>query len=119
KWVINMGDSINNFINLLVNGDFFLIFLIIMMVIIIGVIVYLVRLQIHDTDYYEKDDIEEDDDAETNVRDDSWNSAKKEGQLVYVDEEGNLTDGWESGSERKFPLHLCLQGSVYGARSSQ
>src|SRR5699024_6275535 len=32
-------------------------------------------------------DIEEDDDAETNVRDDSWNSGKKEGQLVYVDEE--------------------------------
>lgn len=57
--MIKMGDSINNFINLLVNGDFFLIFLIIMMVIIIGVIVYLVRLQIHDTDYYEKDDIED------------------------------------------------------------
>lgn len=62
--MIKMGESINNFINLLVRGDFFLIFLIIMMVIIIGVIVYLVRLQIHDTDYYEKDEVEDEEDED-------------------------------------------------------
>src|SRR5699024_10219530 len=51
-------------------------------------------------------DIEEDADAETNVREDSWNSGKKEGQLVHVDEEGNLADGWESGAERKIAWQL-------------
>ncbi len=56
-----MNDSINNFIELLVGGDFFLIFLIIMMVVIILVIVYLVRLQSSDTEY-EKLDIDEEDD---------------------------------------------------------
>src|SRR5699024_3804150 len=35
-------------------------------------------------------DIEEEDDADTKVREDSWNSGKKEGQLVHVDEDGNL-----------------------------
>lgn len=62
--MIFMGDSINNFIDLLTRGDFFLIFLIIMMVIIIGVIVYLVRLQIHDTDYYDKYDDEDDEEED-------------------------------------------------------
>lgn len=67
-----MGDSINNFFNLLFKGDFFLIFLIVMMVIIIGVIVYLVRLQITDTSYedYDDDDVpmEDDDDYVYNVK---------------------------------------------------
>lgn len=55
-----MRDSINNFIDLLVKGDSFLIFLVIMLVIIIGVIVCLVRLQIGDREYYEDDDEIED-----------------------------------------------------------
>lgn len=55
-----MRDSINNFIDLLVKGDSFLIFLVIMLAIIIGVIVCLVKLQIGDKEYYEDDeDIEE------------------------------------------------------------
>ena len=55
-----MGDnmeSISNFLNLLIRGDFFLIFLLIMMVIIIGVIIYLVKLQITDN----KSSLNEDD----------------------------------------------------------
>lgn len=65
--MIYMGDSITNFIELLTKGDFFLIFLIAMMLIIIGVIVYLVRLQISDAPEYDKkyrdiDDDEEDED---------------------------------------------------------
>ena len=59
--MIFMGNSISNFIELLTQGDFFLIFLIVMMVIIIGVIVYLVRLQINDTDYYDDSLADEDD----------------------------------------------------------
>src|SRR5699024_10389183 len=51
-------------------------------------------------------DIDEWDEAETNVRQDSWNSGKKEGQLVHVDEEGQLVDGWESGAERKIAWQL-------------
>ena len=54
--MINMRDSINNFIDLLVKGDSFLIFLVIMLVIIIGVIVCLVRLQISDKEYYEDEE---------------------------------------------------------------
>ena len=59
-----MRDSINNFIDLLVKGDSFLIFLVIMLVIIIGVIVCLVKLQIGDREYYE-DDEEEVEDVQT------------------------------------------------------
>ncbi len=55
-----MRDSINNFIDLLVKGDSFLIFLVIMLVIIIGVIVCLVRLQIGDRDYYDEEEETED-----------------------------------------------------------
>src|SRR5699024_10934588 len=43
-------------------------------------------------------DIKEEDDEERYVRQDSWNSGKKEGQLVHFDEEGNKVDGWASGS---------------------
>ena len=49
---------------------------------------------------------EEYDDAERYVRQDSWNSGKKEGQLVHFDEEGNKVEGWESGSERKIAWQL-------------
>lgn len=56
-----MRDSINNFIDLLVKGDSFLIFLVIMLVIIIGVIVCLVKLQIGDREYYEDDEEEVED----------------------------------------------------------
>ncbi|MBP1968503.1 LPXTG-motif cell wall-anchored protein [Virgibacillus natechei] len=42
------------------------------------------------------------------VREDSWNSGKKEGQLVSVDEEGNIVNDndWQSGSERKIAWQL-------------
>lgn len=59
-----MGNSISNFIELLTKGDFFLIFLIVMMVVIIGVIVYLVRLQINDAPEFTKKDKEDDEDYE-------------------------------------------------------
>lgn len=45
--------------------------------------------------------IDEEDDASQRVREDSWNSGKKEGQFIHVDDEGNQGDGWVSGSERK------------------
>ncbi|MUV38128.1 Pheromone-processing carboxypeptidase KEX1 [Lentibacillus sp. JNUCC-1] len=48
----------------------------------------------------------EDREADTIVREDSWNSGKKEGKLVNVDSDGNLEDGWQSGSERKIAWQL-------------
>ncbi|WP_156854135.1 Cna B-type domain-containing protein [Oceanobacillus sp. AG] len=45
-------------------------------------------------------------DAQTTVREDSWNSGKKEGQRVRKDSKGNLVDGWQSGSERKIAWQL-------------
>src|SRR5699024_12118136 len=46
-------------------------------------------------------DNEEEEDADTKVRENSWNSGKKEGQLVHVDDDGNLIEGSVSGLERK------------------
>lgn len=45
--------------------------------------------------------IEAEDDASQRVRDDSWNSGKKEGRLVSEDAEGAQVNGWISGNERK------------------
>lgn len=59
-----MADSITNFFELLTKGDFFLIFLIAMMLIIIGVIVYLVKLQISDAPEYEKRRIDDEDEED-------------------------------------------------------
>lgn len=56
-----MESSINKFIELLIKGDFFLVFLIGMAIVIISVIVYLVKLQITDNAYYLEDDEVEDD----------------------------------------------------------
>src|SRR5690625_1245087 len=50
--------------------------------------------------------IEEEDDADHRVRADSWNSGKKEGQLVHIDDEGYVVNGWVSGSERKIAWQL-------------
>lgn len=46
-------------------------------------------------------DIEREAKADTRVREDSWNSGKKEGKLVHFNDEGNAVEGWVSGSERK------------------
>ncbi|GIN72971.1 hypothetical protein J14TS2_34460 [Bacillus sp. J14TS2] len=50
--------------------------------------------------------IDETRNADTTVREDSWNSGKKEGQLIHVDGEGNQGNGWVSGSERKIAWQL-------------
>lgn len=47
-------------------------------------------------------------DAQTTVRQDSWNSGKKEGQLVHLDESGNKVNGWVSGSERKIAWQIYI-----------
>src|SRR5690606_28773410 len=51
-------------------------------------------------------EIDEEDDAETKVRQDSWNSGKKEGQLVHFDENGNQVEGWKTGFERKIAWQI-------------
>lgn len=50
--------------------------------------------------------IDETRNADTRVREDSWNSGKKEGQLVHFDDEGKAVNGWVSGSERKVAWQL-------------
>jgi len=45
-------------------------------------------------------------DAQTKVREDSWNSGKKEGRFVHFDVEGNQKAGWVSGRERKIAWQL-------------
>ncbi|MFA1818864.1 collagen binding domain-containing protein [Virgibacillus oceani] len=60
--------------------------------------------------------VDEEDDAYYEVREDSWNSGKKEGQLVHFDEDGNRGNGWVSGSERKiaWQLYTNYQGQNLG-----
>ncbi len=50
--------------------------------------------------------IKVEDNASHKVRQDAWNSGKKVGQLVHEDSEGNLVNGWKSGSERKIAWQL-------------
>ncbi|GAB3789709.1 Cna B-type domain-containing protein [Virgibacillus kimchii] len=45
-------------------------------------------------------------DANTRVREDSWNSGYKEGQLVHEGGDVSLVDGWKSGEERKIAWQL-------------
>ncbi|UUI04700.1 Cna B-type domain-containing protein [Oceanobacillus jeddahense] len=53
------------------------------------------------------DDFSEGRDAQTRtIRDDSWNSGKKEGRLVHINSNGELSNGWVSGSERKVAWQL-------------
>ncbi|MCF3943516.1 Cna B-type domain-containing protein [Oceanobacillus alkalisoli] len=54
----------------------------------------------------EQTEFDEGRDAKTTVREDSWNSGYKEGQLVHENEDENLIDGWISGSERKIAWQL-------------
>lgn len=49
-------NGFNNFIELLVKGDFFLIFLIVIMIVIISVIIYLIKLQINEKLYNEEEE---------------------------------------------------------------
>lgn len=60
EWVMKNG--IDNFIELLVKGDFFLIFLIVMMIVVTCIIAYLIKLQMNDRYSYEEDDEEDEDD---------------------------------------------------------
>lgn len=57
-----MKNGIDNFIKLLVEGDFFLIFLIVIMIVIVSVIIYLIKLQVNEKLYNELD--EDDDNIE-------------------------------------------------------
>lgn len=50
-----MKNAFDNFVELLVKGDFFFIFLIVMMIVIISVIIYLIKLQVSDN-YIEEDE---------------------------------------------------------------
>ena len=50
-----MKSGIDNFIKLLTEGDFFLIFLIVIMLVVVSVIIYLIKLQMNDTPILEED----------------------------------------------------------------
>src|SRR5699024_2288605 len=51
-------------------------------------------------------DVDVDRRASTTVREDSWNSGYKEGQLVHKDSDGNIVNGWQGGTERKVAWQL-------------
>ena len=63
-----MKNGIDNFIELLVKGDFFLIFLIVMMIVVTCIIAYLIKLQMNDRYSYEEDDEEDEDDNFESLR---------------------------------------------------
>ncbi len=56
-----------------------------------------------------ENEIDEKRNASQRVREDSWNSGKKEGQLVhFVDDQADPVNGWVSGSERKIAWQLYM-----------
>lgn len=113
-------DSINNFIGLLMKGDFFLIFLILMMAIIIGVIFYLVKLQINEDNYYDYDkDLDEEDTfieplKEVNTIKETKDISKNEPMVisdkVYDDYSADLEDEEDfSDLEEIIPINASLE----------
>lgn len=74
-----MKNGIDNFIKLLVEGDFFLIFLIVIMIVIVSVIIYLIKLQVNEKLYNELD--EEEDNIEKYIDDE----VKTEDDIKTVD----------------------------------
>ena len=76
-----MKEAINNFIKLLVKGDFFLVFLLVMIVVVILVILYLIKLEISTRN---QDDEDEDEDLYDNI---NLYVNSKEEQKEDIDEE--------------------------------
>lgn len=53
-----MKEAFDNFVELLVKGDFFFIFLIVMMIVIISVIIYLIKLQVSESFVEEDEEVD-------------------------------------------------------------
>ncbi|WFA08017.1 LPXTG cell wall anchor domain-containing protein [Tissierella sp. Yu-01] len=53
-------------------------------------------------------DINTSDDDKKQVIDSSWNSGKKEGKLISIDDEGSIVNGWISGNERKIQWEVYI-----------
>ena len=85
-----MKEAINNFIKLLVKGDFFLIFLLVMIVIVIIGIIYLIRLEFS----YRENDDEEEEDLSDNI------------ELFVKDKEEDIAKDEEEITEENLPINL-------------
>lgn len=64
-----MRSGINNFIELLVRGDFFLIFLLVIALVIVATIIYLIKLQLDEKVYFDDEDDNEDEIFKVNSTD--------------------------------------------------
>lgn len=64
-----MRSGINNFIELLVRGDFFLIFLLVIALVIIATIIYLIKLQLDEKVYFDDEDDNEEEIFKVNSTD--------------------------------------------------
>lgn len=64
-----MRSGINNFIELLVRGDFFLIFLLVIALVIVATIIYLIKLQLDEKVYFDDEDDNEEEILKVNSTD--------------------------------------------------
>lgn len=64
-----MRSGINNFIELLVRGDFFLIFLLVIALVIVATIIYLIKLQLDEKVYFDDEDDNEEEIFKVNSTD--------------------------------------------------
>lgn len=70
-----MKEAIDNFIELLVKGDFFLVFLIVMILVVVLVTIYLIKVEINERKYFE--DMDED----LEMFNDEFNLEKQEDEI--------------------------------------
>ena len=68
-----MRSGINNFIELLVRGDFFLIFLLVIALVIVATIIYLIKLQLDEKVYFDDEDDNEEEIFKVNSTDKEMN----------------------------------------------
>ena len=68
-----MRSGINNFIELLVRGDFFLIFLLVIALVIVATIIYLIKLQLDEKVYFDDEDDNEEEIFNVNSTDKEMN----------------------------------------------
>ena len=112
-----MKNGIDNFIELLVKGDFFLIFLIVMMIVVTCIIAYLIKLQMSDKYSYEEDDEEDEDDnfVEKYIPIDSNIKSSKKVDQKKFDFENNTIESYKIINSEDVDVTNCYSKIVTSA----
>ncbi len=95
-----MSSGINNFISLLLKGDFFLIFLIVIVLVIIATIIYLIKLQMDEKLYYEDEEFDETDESINSIKDEvKKEPIIKQERFNFEDNKKDIISNYEDEQE--------------------